>query len=193
MVFSCTSTSCKHFLAAQPPMLTWSSFPALVGIESTEAGCASVLFSETSAAAVQCAIMKPLWRPPNSALTRKAGRPDVNGFIMRSVRRCGWQVSSLLTRVKVKGVKVSNTYLANICSLVNGNGEVIEDLSGVNTILPYMVNRAITFEGYSPWKLPPEIISCLSANTIGLSVALFISVSKTRLQKATVSYTIPWT
>jgi hypothetical protein len=31
----------------------------------------------------------------------------------------------------------------------------------------------------------------LSANTIGLSVALFISVSKIRLQKATVSYTIP--
>jgi hypothetical protein len=33
-------------------MLTWSSWFALVGIESTLAGCANVLFSDTRAAAV---------------------------------------------------------------------------------------------------------------------------------------------
>ena len=38
-------------------MLTWSSRFADVGIVSTLAGCASVLISDTSAAAVTCAIM----------------------------------------------------------------------------------------------------------------------------------------
>ena len=48
---------------AHGAMLTWSSCPAEVGRLSTEAGCAYVLFSETSAAAVTCAIMKPDSRP----------------------------------------------------------------------------------------------------------------------------------
>ena len=48
---------------AHGAMLTWSSWPAEVGRLSTEAGCARVLFSETSAAAVTCAIMKPDSRP----------------------------------------------------------------------------------------------------------------------------------
>ena len=38
-------------------MLTWSSLLAEVGIVSTLAGCASVLISDASAAAVTCAIM----------------------------------------------------------------------------------------------------------------------------------------
>ena len=38
-------------------METWSSWLALDGMESTLAGCASTLFSETSAAAVYCTIM----------------------------------------------------------------------------------------------------------------------------------------
>ena len=45
-------------------MLTWSSWLAEVGRLSTEAGCASDLFSEASAAAVTCAIMNPELSPP---------------------------------------------------------------------------------------------------------------------------------
>ncbi len=45
-------------------MLTWSSWLAEVGRLSTLAGCASDLFSEASAAAVTCAIMKPELSPP---------------------------------------------------------------------------------------------------------------------------------
>ena len=45
------------------PMLTWSSWPADDGIESTEAGCASDLHSETSDAAVYCTSMKPEFSP----------------------------------------------------------------------------------------------------------------------------------
>ena len=45
--------------AANVAMLTWSSWFAEVGSESTDAGCASDLFSDASAAAVTCAIMKP--------------------------------------------------------------------------------------------------------------------------------------
>ena len=59
--------------AAVGPIETWSSLPAEVGIESTLAGWASALFSETSAAAVTCAIIKPECSPPSRA--RKAGRP----------------------------------------------------------------------------------------------------------------------
>ena len=58
---------------------------AEVGIESTDAGCASVLHSETSAAAVTCAIMRPELSPPFS--TRNAGqlrgRRDSCSFSMR--------------------------------------------------------------------------------------------------------------
>ena len=51
--FSTFLTTWRHFLAAKPPMETWSSVPALVERESTLAGWQSVLFSETRAAAVQ--------------------------------------------------------------------------------------------------------------------------------------------
>ena len=60
--------------AANVAMLTWSSWLAEVGSESTDAGCASDLFSEASAAAVTCAIMKPELTPPSS--TRNGGSPD---------------------------------------------------------------------------------------------------------------------
>jgi hypothetical protein len=44
-------------------MLTWSSCPRLVGIESTLAGWHSTLFSLTRAAAVYCGIMNPEFSP----------------------------------------------------------------------------------------------------------------------------------
>ncbi len=43
--------------AAMLPILTWSSWLAEVGMESTEAGWARTLFSETRDAAVYWAIM----------------------------------------------------------------------------------------------------------------------------------------
>src|SRR5699024_8231009 len=50
-------------LAALVPILTWSSWLADDGIESTLAGRASVLFSETSEAALYCIIIAPDSRP----------------------------------------------------------------------------------------------------------------------------------
>ena len=79
------ATTRAAFQAAVGPIETWSSLPAEVGIESTLAGWARVLLSETSAAAVTCAIMRPEWSPPSRA--RKAGRPERAGFTSRSVRR----------------------------------------------------------------------------------------------------------
>ena len=71
--------------AAKVAMLTWSSWFADVGSESTDAGCASDLFSEASAAAVTCAIMKPELTPPSS--TRNGGRPDRFVSISSAMRR----------------------------------------------------------------------------------------------------------
>ena len=51
MILTVFSTTAVHFLAAVVPMLTWSSFPAEVGIESTVAGKDWVLFSLAKLAA----------------------------------------------------------------------------------------------------------------------------------------------
>jgi hypothetical protein len=44
-----------------------------------------------------------------------------------------------------------------------------------------------------PWKLPPERISPVSANTIGLSVAEFISTTCARVTYSSASRAAPWT
>ena len=54
-------------------MLTWSSCPALDGIESTEAGCASDFDSDTSEAPVYWISMNPLFSPLSG--TRNGGNP----------------------------------------------------------------------------------------------------------------------
>ena len=79
------STIAASLRAAIGDIDTWSSLAAEVGIESTEAGCARTLHSETSAAAVTCAIIRPELRPPSS--TRKAGRSESAGFTSFSMRR----------------------------------------------------------------------------------------------------------
>ena len=71
--------------AANVAIDTWSSWFAEVGSESTLAGCASDLFSDASAAAVTCAIMKPEFSPPCSI--KNAGNPDSTGSISIAVRR----------------------------------------------------------------------------------------------------------
>ena len=71
--------------AANVAMLTWSSWLADVGSESTDAGCASDLFSDASAAAVTCAIMKPELTPPS--FTRNGGSSDRFVSISNAMRR----------------------------------------------------------------------------------------------------------
>ena len=44
---SACSTTVRAFRAAKPPMDTWSSCPAEVGMESTEEGCVNTLSSDT--------------------------------------------------------------------------------------------------------------------------------------------------
>ena len=66
-------------------MLTWSSWPLLDTIESTEAGVQSCLFWLTMEAAVYCAIMSPEWSPGLGL--RKAGNPrapESNWYVRRS-------------------------------------------------------------------------------------------------------------
>ena len=67
------STLRRSLRAAPQPIETWSSCIALEGIESTEAGTASRLSSETMAAWVYCAIMWPLSTPGSWA--RNGGSP----------------------------------------------------------------------------------------------------------------------
>jgi hypothetical protein len=50
---------CRALRAAIGAIETWSSWPAEVGIESTLAGKARLLFSLTKAAAVTCGIISP--------------------------------------------------------------------------------------------------------------------------------------
>src|SRR5438105_4259642 len=79
------STAVRALIAAVIPMLTWSSRPADDGIVSTQAGCARILLSAASAAAVTCAIMNPELRP--LFLARNGGSPESDGFTSCSTRR----------------------------------------------------------------------------------------------------------
>ncbi|MCY1302432.1 hypothetical protein D9M70_520870 [compost metagenome] len=67
------SVICSRRRAPWQAIETWSSWLAEVGVESTEAGCESCLFSDISAAEVTSAIIRPELRP--GFLARKAGRP----------------------------------------------------------------------------------------------------------------------
>ena len=71
--------------AAAMLMLTWSSLLPDVGIVSTLAGCASVLSSDVSAAAVTCAIISPTAGRRDASGT-PAGRSS-DGLTSRSERR----------------------------------------------------------------------------------------------------------
>src|SRR5690606_30819274 len=79
------STTSRSLRAACAPIETWSSWFALVGMVSTEAGWASTLFSLTNAAAVYWATIRPEFRPPSRV--RKAGRPESAGFTSCSTLR----------------------------------------------------------------------------------------------------------
>ena len=72
---STLASTSKHFSAETLPIDTWSSCPRLDGIESTEAGWQSTLFSETSAAAVYCGIINPEFSPVS--FIRKTGSPSL--------------------------------------------------------------------------------------------------------------------
>ena len=89
--FASTSRACR---AAIEPIETWSSWFALVGIESAEAGWTSDLFSDTSAAAVYWSSIIPLLRPASSA--RNGGRPESRPSISSAVRRSLIEPSSAI-------------------------------------------------------------------------------------------------
>ena len=87
------STTVRALRAAKAPIELKSSWPALVGIESTEPGWQSALLSETSAAATYCGIMKPELIPPSAV--RNGGRPSERlGLTRRSTRRSEMLASS---------------------------------------------------------------------------------------------------
>ena len=80
------STTLRNLRPACQPIETWSSCMAELGMESTLAGTASRLLSETSPAWVYWAIISPESTPASSA--RNGGRPcDLFLSSMRSVRR----------------------------------------------------------------------------------------------------------
>ena len=82
--------------AADQPIETWSSCIALDGIESTLAGLARRLSSETIAAWVYCAIMWPLSTP--GVVARNGGRPWLRALSRkRSVRRSLIEATSAAT------------------------------------------------------------------------------------------------
>ena len=82
---TCPSTV-RAWRAAVAPIETWSSWFALVGIESADDGCASTLFSDARAAAVYWTIIRPLFRPGSGV--RNAGRPPLSrGSTSSAVRR----------------------------------------------------------------------------------------------------------
>ena len=90
------STERRSLRAAFQPIDTWSSCIALEGMESTDAGTASRLSSETIEAWVYCAIMWPLSTPGSSA--RKGGRPWLRARSRkRSVRRSLIEATSAAT------------------------------------------------------------------------------------------------
>ena len=103
-VFSARSPSLR---AAKADMDTWSSWFAEVGSESTEAGWARVLFSEASAAAVTCAIMKPEFTPPSR--TRKGGRPESVASIRSAIRRSASAPISATASARLSAAKATGS------------------------------------------------------------------------------------
>ena len=86
---------------------TWSSWLAEVGIESTLAGWARCLFSETSAAAVTCGIMKPELSPGFGV--RNAGRPDSAGSTSIAMRRSASEPISQIASASMSAAKATGS------------------------------------------------------------------------------------
>ena len=86
--------------------------------------------------------------------------------------------------------KSLQTTLAHLSQLRHGNRQVVESLQAN---FQEKDNSRPTLAGYSPWKLPPEMISSRSAKTSGLSVAEFISTRMMPFTNSIVSCTIPCT
>jgi hypothetical protein len=97
----------RAFAPACVAMDTWSSCPAEVGTVSTLAGQASALFSDTRAAAVTCAIMKPLLAPLSRV--RKGGRPLILGSTRIAVRRSLIEAISHKAIVRMSAVNATGS------------------------------------------------------------------------------------
>ena len=93
------STERRSLRAAAQPIETWSSCIAELGIESTDAGIASRLRSETSAACVYWAIISPESTPGSCG--EEGGRPWLRAASRkRSVRRSAMLATSAATTAR---------------------------------------------------------------------------------------------
>src|SRR4051812_34885750 len=86
MICSTWPRICRACRPEIGPIETWSSWLALVGIESADAGWTRTLFSEASAAAVYWRSIEPVSRPESEL--RNAGSPSFRcGSMSSAVRR----------------------------------------------------------------------------------------------------------
>ena len=104
---ACSRTR-RAWRAAIEPIETWSSWLAEVGIESAEAGWASTLDSEASAAAVYWRIMSPESSP--EADPRKAGRPSLRrGSRSSATRRSLMEPSSAMASLAKSSARATGS------------------------------------------------------------------------------------
>src|SRR5258708_7578354 len=114
--------------AAKVAIETWSSWFAEVGSESTLAGCARDLFSEASAAAVTCAIMKPEFTP--LAAVRKGGRPESEASMRSAMRRSESAPISAIASASWLAAKAVRILHLVVAGEVRGaDGAAVEELA----------------------------------------------------------------
>ena len=160
---TCASTV-RAWRAAVGPIETWSSWFALVGIESTDDGCASTLFSEASAAAVYWSSIRPRVQPGPRRGTRAAA-------------------------VQARVEQERGPALADRAELGERElREVERERDRLAVEVAAADHPAAAGRERRPPATPPP-----SGKTSGLSVAEFSSMSSTRRRWSSASRTAPWT
>ena len=129
-------TTAASLCAACVPMLTWSSMPADVGSDSTDAGKERRRFSVTSAAAVYCATMNPEFMPGSGE--RNGGRPLVCPLVIRSMRASLTSASSATAMVAVSSAIATGwpwklPPLTMRCSSANTSGLSVTALISISS------------------------------------------------------------
>ena len=162
---STCSRTVRAWRAAIGPIETWSSWLALVGIESADAGWARTLFSEARAAAVYWKIISPESSPMAGA--RNAGRPPFSRGVDEQ-RGPPLADRAELGDRELREVERQRDRLAVEVAAADD---------------PAAAGR----ERVRRRRRRP------SGKTSGLSVALFISMSRTRRRWSSASRTAPWT
>ena len=175
------------FLAAIVPIDTWSSWFPEDGIESTLAGCASNLFSDTSAAALYCTIINPELTPPDS--TKNAGRPlrdgltilssllsEISAISARAIPRkskasatgCPWKLPPEIPSSdsgKIKGLSVTEFISISTFSFMNSKASLLAPCT-----------CGVHLREYASWILPSPcfIVHILPSSIFIMFEAVFI-------------------